>query len=253
MIRPAHVAFLAAGLLGACAIRPPVDLPAGLRLPTSFATAVPIDASPTGWHTYRLLRFKRPTQYAPVTEGGAVVVHAHAASSGSGIQQTVSVDLKEYPIATWRWKVPRLIDHADNMVPSNADSPARVVFFFEGDRDQLPASEQITYDLALAITGNPLPYATLMYIWEPNREEGEILTHYNSSRVKMVVAANAKRDLGRWHVERVNLFEDYRRAFGEDPPRVKSVGVMSDSDNTGTVVDAYYGDITFLRPPRPGT
>jgi hypothetical protein len=63
----------------------------------------------------------------------------------------------------------------------------------------------------------------------------------------MVVAGSGQKDLGRWHEERVNLLEDYRRAFGEEPPRVKSVGVMTDSDNTGTRAEAYYGDIRFQR------
>jgi len=43
----------------------------------------------------------------------------------------------------------------------------------------------------------------------------------------------------------VNVLEDYRRAFGEEPPRVRSVGIMSDSDNTGERTVAYYGDISF--------
>jgi hypothetical protein len=248
MFRPAHASLAAIAFLAACAVQPPArqTLETGTLLPTPFAEARPIDASPAGWHTYKLLRFKRPTRFTFVKEGDDIVVHAHAASSVSGIQQNVSVDPQEFPYATWRWRVPRLIEEADNLVPALADSPARVVFTFEGGRERLPPEEQITYDLAYAITGNPLPYATLMYIWEPGRPVGEILTHYNSTRVKMVVAANAQRDLSRWHTERVNLLEDYRRAFGEDPPRVNTVGIMTDSDNTGTVVDAFYGDIRFL-------
>ena len=244
MIRPAHAWLPVVALLAACASAP-TPLGTGLRLPTSFATAFPVDASPGGWQTYRLLRFKTPTKYELVKDGDALVVHAHAVSSVSGIQQPVSIDLRKLPIATWRWRVPKLIPDADNDVPSYADSPARVVFQFEGGRERLPPSEQITFDLALAITGNRMPYATIMYIWEPNRAIGEILTHYNSTRVKMIVAANSERSLDRWHTERVNLFDDYRRAFGEEPPRVNAVGIMTDSDNTGTVIDAYYGDITF--------
>ena len=116
----------------------------------------------------------------------------------------------------------------------------------EGGRERLPAHEQLTYDIARAMTGNEMPFATLMYIWEPGRQEGEIITHYNTSRVKMIVAANGGRDLSRWQVERVNLLEDYRRAFGEDPPRVRSVGIMSDSDNTNSVIEAWFGDIRVL-------
>jgi hypothetical protein len=85
-----------------------------------------------------------------------------------------------------------------------------------------------------------------MYIWEPGRKEGDIITHYNSTRVKMVIAGNATRDLARWHDMTFNVLEDFRRAFGEEPPRIKTVGIMSDSDATGSSVEAYFGDILFL-------
>jgi hypothetical protein len=248
MIRPAHrLLALPLLLLAACATV--IELPRPLQslLPTPFSIASVIEGLPEGWKTYRLFRFKPLTRYVMVNEGDTRVVHALATNSASGLEQAVSVDLAEYPRAEWRWKVPRLIEGADNTVPAQADAPARVIFTFEGGRERLPADERLNYDLAKALTGNSLPYATLMYIWEPDRNEGEIITHYNTSRVKMVVAANATRDLSRWHEAKVNVLEDYRRAFGEEPPRVKSVGIMSDSDNTGSSVEAFFGDIRFLR------
>ena len=33
--------------------------------------------------------------------------------------------------------------------------------------------------------------------------------------------------------------------FGEEPGPLTSVGVLTDSDNTGATVDAWYGDIRF--------
>ncbi len=249
MKRPAHTILAAFALLSACATGPGQVSPMPslhALLPTPFSLSASMEGLPTGWETYRLLRFKPLTRYSLVRDGDTTVVKADAKSSVSGIQHAVSVDLHEYPFVTWRWKVPRLIDNADNTVPAMADAPARVIFTFEGGRDRLPPHEQLNYDLARALTGNELPYATLMYIWEPVRGEGEVITHHNSTRVKMIVASNGRRALGRWHEAKVNLLEDYRRAFGEDPPRVKSVGIMSDSDNTGSSVEAYFGDIAFL-------
>lgn len=246
MIRPAHGVAAALALLTACSSAPPVLTAVGITLPSLFSAAAPGENGvPTGWNIYRLFRFKPLTRYELVKEEGTQVVHAKAVNSASGLTQPVSVDLQSFPVAEWRWKVPKLIDNADNTQPAHADAPARVIFMFEGGRDRLPPEEVLNYDLAKALTGNALPYATLMYIWEPNRREGEIITHYNTTRVKMVVAGNAARDLSRWHETRVNVLEDYRRAFGEDPPRINKVGIMSDSDNTGTSIEAYFGDIRF--------
>ncbi|QJR13817.1 DUF3047 domain-containing protein [Usitatibacter palustris] len=248
MRRPARFLVPVLVVLAACSSIP--DMPSQMpslhaMLPTPFSIATALDGIPGGWHVYKLLRFKPLTQYSLVEDGGAQVVRAQANSSVSGIRHQVSVDLHQYPIAAWRWKVPKLIEGADNTVPAVADAPARVIFTFEGGRDKLPGFEQLNYDLARALTGNEMPYATLMYIWEPDRPIGEIITHHNTTRVKMIIAANSQRELNRWYTERVNVLEDYRRAFHEDPPRVKSVGIMSDSDNTGTSVVAYFGDISF--------
>ncbi len=46
-----------------------------------------------------------------------------------------------------------------------------------------------------------------------------------------------------------NIVADYRMAFGEVPPPIAGIALMSDADNTGESVVAYYGDIT-LSPPR---
>jgi len=49
----------------------------------------------------------------------------------------------------------------------------------------------------------------------------------------------------RWVTEERNLYEDYKNAFGEEPPMVSGVAIMTDTDNTGESATAYYGDIFF--------
>lgn len=247
MLRPAHGAATAALLvLAACAVAPPAAPPAANGIdPAAFSTAVVGAGVPPGWTNYRLMRLKRPTRYHLVEIDGMVALEATAEASASGLQHAVTVDVREFPWISWSWKVPQLIDGADHSLEHVEDSPARVIVTFEGERDELPDHEKINYDLALAITGNRLPYATLMYVWGNRVPEGEIITHPRSTRVKMIVAASGERDLGRWLHERRNVREDYRRAFGEEPPRVKGVGIMSDSDNTGATVKAFFGDIRF--------
>jgi hypothetical protein len=40
-------------------------------------------------------------------------------------------------------------------------------------------------------------------------------------------------DVGAWHEEEVNILEDYRRVYGEDPPPRAGLAIMNDSDGTG--------------------
>jgi len=52
---------------------------------------------------------------------------------------------------------------------------------------------------------------------------------------------------GEWVAHRRNIVADYRQAFGEDPPAITGIAIMTDTDNTGEHATAYYGDIAFRR------
>jgi Ca2+-binding EF-hand superfamily protein len=45
--------------------------------------------------------------------------------------------------------------------------------------------------------------------------------------------------IGRWLEASVNVLEDYRKAFGKDPPETAALAVMSDTDNAGGSAVAY--------------
>jgi hypothetical protein len=252
VMRPALATLVGALFAASCATAPepapapPEPAPGGTE-PTPFSSAASLDMLPEGWKQYRLARFKKPTEYRLVPSEGTVVLQATADASASGIHHAVRVDLRDRPWLSWRWKVRELNPKADNTVAHVEDSPARVIVVFEGGRDKLSDAEQTNFDLLKAMTGNELPYATLMYIWENRLPEGAVIPHNFTSRIKMIVAGTAGERPGEWHEERVNVLEDYRRAFGEEPPAVRAVAIMSDSDNTGERSVAWYGDIRFRR------
>lgn len=93
-----------------------------------------------------------------------------------------------------------------------------------------------------------MPYATLMYIWENRQPVGTVIDSAHTGRVKMVVAGSGVDRLGQWKRFERDYVEDFRRAFGETPGRLIGVGVLTDTDNTGGAVEAYYGDIALLPP-----
>ena len=65
----------------------------------------------------------------------------------------------------------------------------------------------------------------------------------------MLAVAADDQGIGRWQSYTRNLVEDFRRAFGEEPGRVTAIMVMSDTDNTNSISEALYGDIS-VAPPR---
>ena len=209
---------------------------------------------PRGWEEWTLSKFKKPTQYKLVQDGGRTVIKAHAEASASGlVHHLKKLDPKVYPLLSWRWKVADLIPGADNSRKNAEDSPVRVVVSFEGDLDRLDFDDRLFFDNIRAFTGQQLPYATLMYIWENRAPRGTVIPNLHTSRIKMIVAESGREKVGLWQDVTRNVYEDFKRAFGEDPGRITSIGIMTDTDNTGENVHAYYGDIVFRRVPPPRT
>jgi hypothetical protein len=208
-----------------------------------FSAAVPGQPLPADWEPWSLAAFKRPTQYNLVDYDGRTVLEARSDGAASGLIHAVRFDPKAFPVLTWRWKVTGLISKADNTRARSEDSPVRIVVAFEGDRKKLKPMDQLVFTQFRMLAKTELPYATLMYIWENRAAPGTVIDSAHTSRIKMIVAASGEGDVGKWTERSVNLYEDYRRAFGEDPPAVKWIGVMTDTDNTGQAAHAYYGDI----------
>jgi hypothetical protein len=241
-------ALLAAG----CASVPPPPDTITLRYVSRFSESPPEANPPPGWRPWTFSRFKKSTEYVVVEEDGQRVVRAAADGSASGLVHPLKLDPGLYPLLTWRWRVDELIPNADNTMKHAEDSPARIVVSFAGDIDSLPLDERFFYDNFRLVTGQQLPYATLMYIWENRAPHGTVIRNPHTSRIKMIVAESGAEKLGAWHEVTRNVVEDFRRAFGEEPGTITAVAIMTDSDNTGMKAHAWYGDVLFRReiPPR---
>jgi hypothetical protein len=241
-------------LAGCAALAPEPDGRIELPQVGSFSAVTPGATLPSGWRAWQVAGFKRPTEYRLVDHGGRAVVSAYAQGSASGLVYPVSVDLHDYPFLHWHWMVPALIPSADNTRRQTEDSPVRVIVAFDGDKSTLPLEDRILFDQFRMIARHELPYATLVYIWENRVPRETIIASAHTSRIQMIVVESGDANVGRWPEYVRNVREDYRRAFGEEPGPVRSVGIMTDADNTGEAASGYYGDIRFLRrPPRTAT
>ena len=202
---------------------------------------------PDGWRRWTLSKFKTPTRYALVDYEGRTVVKAQADASASGLVHKLDIDPREFPVLSWQWKATALIKTADNRTKHLEDSPVRVVVTFAGDNDSLPLDDRIFSDNIRLLTGQKMPYATLMYIWENKAPLNAVLPNLHTTRIKMVVAESGDAKVGSWQDLQRNVREDFVRAFGEEPGQITSVAVMTDTDNTGESTLAFYGDIMFRR------
>ena len=212
---------------------------------TPFSAGKPGTKMPGGWSQLNFGTNKPATEYTLGDENGRIVLRAHAAAASSGLSHPVNFDVRTTPVVQWRWKISKVIPDADNRTGAKEDSPARIVLGFDGDKSKLGFKDRTASAMAKSASGRDLPYAQLAYIWSTNAPVGTVITHPHSQRVRMIVAASGDAKAGQWVTLSRNVYDDFKRAFGEEPGPLTTVGVLTDSDNTGATVDAWYGDIRF--------
>jgi len=200
---------------------------------------------PGGWKHLSLASFKNNTDYLLVVEDDAVVVRAMAHNSASFLGVATDFDPRKFPMLSWRWKVAQVIPSANSAEQSKEDAPVRVMVGFAGDPSKLGFKDRFAASAAQTISGQALPYATLMYIWGSKVAVDSITVSSRSARVRMLAVAADEQGIGKWQSYTRNLVEDFKRAFGEEPGNVTSIELMTDTDNTGADAQAYYGDISL--------
>jgi hypothetical protein len=216
---------------------------------TEFSANMP-GGLPDRWTPLIIHRTKKRTEYQLVAEDGETILHARAVGASSALMQHVNVDPGKQQWLSWRWRIGNLIASAKNFQRHAEDSPARLILGFDGDKDTLSFTDQVLFETARVLTGHDFSYATLMYVWENTAPVGTIIDSTRSGRIKMIVASSGSDGIGQWHEFTRNIAEDFEGAFGEKPGKLIGVGVLTDTDNTGETVDAWYGDIRLINAPR---
>ena len=212
-----------------------------------FSSGTVGQAMPDGWKPLTFKKIPKLTTYELVKDGEKVVVKAVSDASASGLTKEVKIDPKEFPVVQWRWKVDNLLKHSDATRKDGDDYPARLYITFEYDPDKVSLGKKLKFKAGQVIFGD-IPIGAINYVWETKTPVGTIIDNAYTDFVKMVVVESGPQKIGMWVDEERNIYEDYKKAFGEEPPMINGVAIMSDTDNTKEQATAYYGDIVFQKP-----
>lgn len=220
---------------------------AGEIVPFSTGAVGAVPASP--WRAAKLPKVERETRYRLVEDRGGVVLEADANASMSGLAHPLATDPRSTPILEWRWKVSGVPEQANFGTKQGDDFAARVYVLFDYDTAKLPLLARLKLKLARALYGEAVPAAGLCYVWDAKVAVGTTAWSPYTDRLRVIVVDSGAVDAGRWKTVRRNVVEDYRAAFGEEPPALSGVAIATDTDNTGSRLTAWYGDLKLLGTP----
>jgi hypothetical protein len=173
-------------------------------------------------------KFVNETRYTLVREEGKPAIQAVGQESSSGLYKKISYSPKEYPWLEWEWKLEKAQKTADLNIEEKEDMALGVFIIF-------PHSWLL-----------PWKTKSIAYVWTGAKHQpGHIVM--NPHHPYFVLQAGDEKK-GQWITERRNIYEDYKRVWGEYPVKnTKALGLYTDNDQTKEPVVGYYGPIKAIK------
>jgi hypothetical protein len=167
--------------------------------------------------------------------------------SVSILRRRFTGDVPDVGSIDFSWKIDALPEGADLEEADRADAPVRILLAFDGDRSKWSSRNHRLSEMSRLLTGEELPYATLMYVWSNDDAPGTLLVNPRTDRIRKLVVESGQTHIGRWREYRRDVRADFLRAFGEEPGPLRAVALMTDTDNTRSRLQAWYGPMKLGR------
>ncbi|MBI3355010.1 MAG: DUF3047 domain-containing protein [Nitrospirae bacterium] len=182
---------------------------------------------PKGWE---LKEWNGKADILIENENGSNIFHLKSSKSSFALHKELKLNLKEYPIIRWKWKVARLPDGGDVRNKKMDDQAAQLYVVFP----RFPAM---------------VNSRVIGYIWESSAPSGSITESKKRLHTKYIVLQSGKERLGEWIEEKRNVYADYKMLFNEEPPPVGKISIMIDSDDTKSSAESFFSEIIFEKEP----
>jgi len=199
------------------------------------------------WQPYSFPGKKRASSYKIVQQNGHSFLKTETRNSASAIICRTSFAVADFPVISWRWKVDTIYPKGDLRRKNGDDYPIRIYVMFQYEAGKASFLEKLQYESAKLLYGEYPPHSSLNYIWANRKQELTFAPNPYTSRAMMFPLDQGGDKVGQWISHRRNILEDYRLAFGKEPPQQATLAIMSDSDDTGSSATAYVDYIKVMQ------
>lgn len=201
------------------------------------------------WEIFRVPG-KQPTRYRHVQHEGRDAVLAVADATGSILRHRFRLAPSNLGRVSFSWNVPDAASGANAAISKLEDVPVRVVLAFDGDRARFSLKNALLSDLSQLLTGEPLPYATLIYSWSRVNPPGEVIANNQTDRIRKLVVESGDGRYNQWLSYERDIRADFQKAFGEAPGALTSFAVFTEGERNLGPLQAWYGPVVLK--PLPG-
>ena len=197
-----------------------VAIAAGDRIVIAdFSGGIDARGVPAGW---QLKEKSGKAEFSVVKDGDLHALRLRSADTSYSIQKSVDLDVKQHPILTWKWKVTKLPAGGDFRKSKTDDQAAQLFLAFSKTK-------------------------AIVYIWDTSAPQGLMKDAPAPPfmRIKAVVVRSGPAETGKWISEKRNVYDDYRKLYGQDPPPIQGVRLQINSQHTETSAESYFADVAL--------
>jgi hypothetical protein len=200
-----------------------------------------------GWREVNLPQQKPPVTLYSVATLATDALTPEAARAASGLQLKIDVrssygnlvnDLPQVPAPaslSWAWRLQQANPAVDLSRKEGDDLPVKVCLSFDLALDKVPFIERQLVRFARSRSSEPLPAATLCWVWAGKEAKAALIDNPYTRRVRYIVLRQQAEAGEKWFEEKRDVAADFKRAFGDESatvPPVTAVIVAGDADNT---------------------
>jgi len=165
------------------------------------------------------------TVYSIHEDGGRRFLHAAARGLGIQAAKEIEWDLAAYPVLVWSWRPLEFPAGADERQSATNDSALAVYAVFK----------QTAWSVK-----------SMKYIWSASVPLGTAVAS-SQGLTQGVIVRSGTAGKGEWVEEKVNVLEDFKKYFKEDPPKAIGIAVLTDSDDTKSSAQGDYANFRLCK------
>jgi hypothetical protein len=137
---------------------------------------------------------------------------------------------------SWSWRIEKPLENADLREKRGDDTAVKVCVFFDMAMENVPFADRQLLRFARSKTTDPVPTATICYVWDAKLPAGTTLDNAFTRRQRYIVVESGNDRLDKWVAEKRDLAADFTKLFsdenGQAVPAITGIAVGADADNT---------------------
>ena len=215
----------------------------GLAFSPAFAQAPSLQpfgsagATAAPWKVVGLPQQSKPfTQFSVVELDGKRALKVESKEAYGNLVHPLQWSTTAAHLA-WQWRIEEPIEASDLRTKEGDDTALKVCVLFDLALDRIPFGERQLLRFARSKSGDPVPAATVCYVWDARLAAGTALDNAFTRRMRYIVVRSGPQRGTQWVSERRDVAADFTKLFGTESdsvPPIIGIAIGADSDNTKT-------------------